>query len=74
VPASPLRNVLGQNLKRAREECGLSQRALTALSGVSQRHIALIETVGVNVSLDVIAALASQVDRTVAELLTPPAS
>ncbi len=71
-PPSPLRQVFGKNLARAREEAGLSQRALARLASVSQRHISLIEIDGANVTIDIITELARHVNKDPLELLTPP--
>jgi transcriptional regulator with XRE-family HTH domain len=50
---------------------GLSQRALAAAAGISQKHISQIEISGANVTLDTVAELAKHVNKTPAELLTP---
>lgn len=66
-----LRKVFAENLRRFRIEAGLSQRALSAASGISQKHISEIEIDGANVGLDTVADLAKHVGKTPAELLTP---
>lgn len=66
-----LRKVFAENLRRFRVEAGLSQRALAAASGISQKHISEIELDGANVGLDTVADLAKHVGKTPAELLTP---
>ena len=69
---SELRKVFSRNLVLARKALGMTQRDLAAAAGVSQKHISFIEAAsGVNVTLDTLAALAEQVNKTPAELLTP---
>ncbi|WP_371734229.1 helix-turn-helix domain-containing protein [Acidisphaera sp. S103] len=71
-PVAPgeLARTFGDNLRLARTELRLSQRELAQLSGISQKHISLIEQGG-NATLATIEALAPHVDRTALELLTP---
>lgn len=69
--ARSLQKTIGRNLMLARQEAGLSQRALSAAAGISQRHISAIELGEVNVTLSSIADLAAQVGKTPSELLTP---
>ena len=72
APVAPgeLARTFGDNLRLARTELRLSQRELAQLSGISQKHISLIEQGG-NATLATIEALAPHVDRTALELLTP---
>jgi transcriptional regulator with XRE-family HTH domain len=64
--------VFSVNLLKAREAAGLTQRELSDLSGVSQKHISQIELAGSNVTLDTLAELARHLKTTPAKLLTPP--
>ena len=66
-----LLKTFGHNLKSAREEAGLSQRGLSALAGISQRHISAIEMGNVNVSIATVVELSLHVGKTAVELLTP---
>jgi DNA-binding XRE family transcriptional regulator len=72
VASSPMRQVLGENLVRAREAKDMSQFALARASGVTQSYISLIERGEVSAGLDIIDILARHVGLTPAELLTPP--
>lgn len=73
VVASDLRKVLSYNLRMARASMRMTQRELSKASGISQKHISLIETVGVGIGIDALAALAHALPGiTAADLLTPP--
>lgn len=72
VAPSALRAVFGENLRLARDAQGLTQRDLSNLSGVSQRHISKMERGEVSPGLDVVAELARHVGKTPSELLNPP--
>ena len=65
-----LREVFAQNLKVARQDAGLSQRALSRATGVSQTHIWLMEAGRANVTFDTLSVLAASLGKTPAELLT----
>jgi len=67
-----LQKLFGENVRRYRMEAGISQRGLAAATGLSHRHLSLIELSGANVTIDTIVMLAKHVDRTPIELLTPP--
>lgn len=69
-----LREVFAQNLKMARQDAGLSQRALSRATGVSQTHIWLMEAGRANVTFDTLSVLAASLGKAPAELLTrrPP--
>ena len=49
--------VLGERLKKARKDCGLTQEQLAERSGLSTRHIAKIEKGDVNPSFEVLSTL-----------------
>ncbi len=73
VTAAKLRKVLSFNLRMARLSVRMTQRELSKASGISQKHISLIELVGANIGIDVLAALAAALPGiTPADLLTPP--
>jgi transcriptional regulator with XRE-family HTH domain len=67
-----LLRAFGRNVKAARAEAAISQRALAALTGISQHHISEIERGAVNVSISTIAEMSLHLGKTPAELLTPP--
>jgi ribosome-binding protein aMBF1 (putative translation factor) len=66
-----LRQVFARNLKKARQDAGLSQRALSRATGVSQTHIWLMEAGRANVTFDTLSVLAESLGKAPAELLTP---
>lgn len=68
---TPLRDVLAVNLRRLRQEAGLSQSALGDRSGLHRTYISDIERSARNVSLASIEVLAKALGVSVAELLTP---
>ena len=51
-----------EQLRAAREKKGLSQRALSALTGVPQSHISKIENSGVDLRLSSLTAIARALD------------
>lgn len=57
---------IAATLKAAREKKGLSQRALSARSGVPQSHISKIENSGVNLKIASLAAIANALDLEIA--------
>ncbi len=57
---------IAATLKAAREKKGLSQRALSARSGVPQSHISKIENSGVNLKIASLAAIANTLDLEIA--------
>lgn len=69
-----LRARLAQNLRAARLATGLSQKELADLAGLSRKHLGGIERGVANVSIDVLAALAPHLGKTVIDLLTPAAT
>jgi len=70
--ADRLLKTLAGNVKRAREERGMTQRELAAVVKTSQRRIVMIETAIANPTVLTLARLAKCLNRTVIELLTPP--
>ncbi len=66
-----LRHVAG-NVRRLRQQRGLSQQGLAELSGISRRMIAAIEGDEANVSLSSLDRLAAALDVSFAEMVRPP--
>ena len=66
-----MRETLARNLRAARLEAGLSQEGLADLANLSRRHVGRIERGVTNVSIDVLAVLASHLGKTAIDLLTP---
>ena len=60
---------IGSAIKRAREQCGLSQNQLAKRSGVSQSGISSIESTTKSPSLDTIADIAQALHMSVIALL-----
>lgn len=56
--ANTARELLAQNLRRIRIECGVTQERLSHESGVTQSHLSEIEAGKRNASVDLIGALA----------------
>lgn len=71
VAASPLREVLAENIIAARDALGMSQWALAQATGISQNYISRIERCDTNPSLDLIDAIAQQLGLTFVALITP---
>jgi ribosome-binding protein aMBF1 (putative translation factor) len=69
---SEICKAFARNLRAAREEAGLSRARLADAADVSERHIWLIETTALNVTLETVAALAKNLGKTPLELLAPP--
>ena len=66
-----LRENVARNVLRFRSDAGLSQRQLSELANVSQTYISQIEAkADRNFGLDLIAALAVALDKSVAELIS----
>jgi transcriptional regulator with XRE-family HTH domain len=73
VPASPLRGVLSTNVRMSRAALRMTQRDLAVASGISQKHISLLESPeGANIGIDLVDALARGLGVSAADLLTPP--
>lgn len=66
------RRIFAENLKRAREDAGLTQEALSRIAGITSSFLSKIETTQNNVSLDKMIALADAVGKPLSQLLTPP--
>ncbi|MCM8735499.1 helix-turn-helix transcriptional regulator [Azospirillum sp. A1-3] len=60
-----------RNFKRARLEAGLSQNDITALTGIGQAYISVIENARHSPSLSYMALLARVVGKPLYELLEP---
>ena len=69
---SPLRSVLGENLKAARLAKKMTHHKLSDQTRVSQNYIRLIEEGTTNTSLDVIDVIAGALGKTAAALISPP--
>jgi len=70
-PCSPeLLATLGDNVKRIRQEKGMSQEALADAAGMHRTFISLIERRGRNVTLGVVEALANALEVKVADVLS----
>ena len=67
-----LRLVLGANVLRRRTECGLSQRALGEVAGVSFAQINRIEKGVCSTPVDMLAKLSAALDTEPLFFLTPP--
>lgn len=65
------RQVLGENVKTARQSLDLSQEALAHRSEIDRTYISGIERGKRNPSLDLIAKLAETLKTTPSRLLTP---
>ena len=65
-----LRRIFGANVRRFRQEQRYSQREIAAIAGVSQKHIAKIETTGASAGLDVVEDIARALGKTPAQMLT----
>lgn len=63
---------LGANLRRLREDAGLSQEDAAWATGCTTRHWQRAEAGGVNASLRLLVAMAQALDVDVGELLAPP--
>ncbi len=56
---------VGGRIRQAREQQGLSRRALSVQSGVSQRYLAQLETGGGNISIGLLFRLSVALDRSI---------
>jgi transcriptional regulator with XRE-family HTH domain len=66
---------VGRNVKRLRLSRGLSQEQLAELAGNSPKHVGLVESGKVNVTIDILAAIATGLSVNIVELFGPaPAS
>ncbi len=66
-----LRRILAQNLRRLRQDRGLTQEELADLAGVNRNYVGMIEREENAASVDVLEALAKALKVRAAELLTP---
>ena len=62
---------VGRNVRRLRLSRGLSQEQLAELAGNSPKHLGLVESGKVNVTIDILAAIATGLSVNVAELFGP---
>jgi transcriptional regulator with XRE-family HTH domain len=69
-----LSSALAENLRRVRDRRGLTQGQLAKLCGVPRSTLAQIETGISNPTLSVLARLASALQLTLEELLSPPSA
>ena len=65
-----LKRIFGAALKRRRMNIGLSQREMAAQHGLSQNLVSAVENGKTNVTLSMMARLATAVDGEVHEMLT----
>lgn len=70
--ATPVRRIVAANVRAFRESLGISQDRLAQLTGIPQKRIWEIERPegAPNITLDTLSALAAQLNKTEAELLT----
>ena len=66
-----LRRILAQNLRRLRQDRGLTQEELADLAGVNRNYVGMIEREENAASVDVLESLAKALKVRAAELLTP---
>ncbi|WP_295680815.1 helix-turn-helix transcriptional regulator [uncultured Nevskia sp.] len=67
--SKPLRSVLAENVRRARDERGWSQEFLAERAGLTQVYISQIETSKTAASVDTIEKLAAGFDVNAGDLL-----
>jgi transcriptional regulator with XRE-family HTH domain len=70
----PLRDVrlrVGRNVRRLRRLRGFSQERLAELAGNTSKHIGLVESGKVNVTIDILTAIAAGLSVNVGELFGP---
>lgn len=66
---------VGRNVRRVRLSVGISQERLAELAGNTAKHIGRVERGEVNVTIDILTAIAAGLSVSVAELFGPaPAS
>lgn len=66
-----LRRILAQNLRRLRQDRGLTQEELADLAGVNRNYVGMIEREENAASVDVLESLAKALKVRAPELLTP---
>jgi transcriptional regulator with XRE-family HTH domain len=69
-----LREIFAYNLKKKRQNCGLSQAKLAEMVNVSTHHIATIETTRNYPTLDLVERMAHALDIEIYELFIDPLS
>ncbi|MCO5792083.1 MAG: helix-turn-helix transcriptional regulator [Blastomonas sp.] len=67
-----LRQILADNLRRARLDAGLSQEELADAAGIDRTYVSALERCRYAASVDVIERLADALDVEPASLLTSP--
>lgn len=67
--AAELRIIFGEHFRRARQERGLSQRAMAVAHGLSQRVVCAVENGDLNLTLASLVKLAASVDGEVPAML-----
>ena len=65
-----LRRILAQNLRRLRQDRGLTQEELADLAGVNRNYVGMIEREENAASVDILESLAKALKVRAAELLT----
>jgi transcriptional regulator with XRE-family HTH domain len=65
---------VGRNVRHLRRQRGWSQEALAELVGNTSKHVGQIERGEVNVTLDILTAVAAALGVNVGELFGPPAA
>lgn len=68
-PEKTLNQIVGENVRRARKQAGLSQAQLAAALGCQQPLISRIETGMISATLEVLVAIGRATDRSPALLL-----
>ena len=63
--------IFGANLKAARAKMGLTQCQLAEHSGLRQQYVSLVEAGNLNITFNIVQALATAVNLDVRTLLTP---
>lgn len=66
-----LRRILAQNLRRLRQDRGLTQEELADLAGVNRNYVGMIEREENAASVDVLESLAKALKVRAVELLAP---
>ena len=69
-----LLQTVGNRVRKARSEIGLSRRALSERSGVSQRYLAQLETGQSNISLALLMRIAEALDTRIGAFINEPLS
>lgn len=64
-------HIAGRNIRRLRQQAGLSQAAVAGAAGIGQTYIGQLERAEKNVSLQVLVAVATALGVTAADLLQP---